>query len=920
MAIATRPSFASTQDDTSLRDAMRERLKSRKAERLGRRISFMDWALKVPEPKAGILNFDVFPMQREMYEEAYDDRETVVKKSTQCGITAWALRWALYHTDLRGMTGLYVFPTLSDVYDLSDARVKPIIGASKYLRGRVLPADPQNKGLMKIGLGFCLTSESMVLTRSGYVSIRDVTIGDEVLTHRGRWRRVTGYSARIAPATVVVKGHGIPEIRATPEHPFWVRGSVHRQRPSRREFAEPTWREAGSLNPVRSKRVGDFVAQITPPVEGFDKHSEAWWWCVGRYLADGWSNAERVEFYVADAERDVLVERLQRAFGRVGHLKQRENGSWMVAFGGTAFARELDAFGHGAHGKRLTGAALALPDEQLRALLDGYLSGDGCWVEEHEHWIAVTVSRALALGLALAWQRLEGVPPTVTVQRHAGKNVVIAGVECDRRDVYYVTMRKKAATAHVETDGVAWKAVRSVEPAGRAVVYNISVEEDESFLADNCIVHNCYFRGSESKRKLDSVDADHLIIDEYDTCAAENLPDAERRLSGPLSKGLIRRLGVPSIPSWGISRAYDDSDQRRWHVKCGGCGEWQPITFFDNVDQNRCLVVCKECMRPLDVRGGEWVATYPDRSVRGYHVTRLIAPTANIEAIVKQSQKRSPTERQVFFNKDLGEEYAPAEGRLSREALQAAQSAGGGYVQVPGYIGPPIVTMGVDVASTRALNVRISKILGDEVSKIALFIGEVDNFNELGRLMERYSVHMACVDHLPDGRMARSFAERFAGRVFLCAYDTTPTPKTPQVLKVDEEMRFVKVRRTEAMDATAQMIRAQQNKLPLDLPHGYVEAMQAPVRVVTEDELGRKAVSYRSMGTDDWFHAEVYDLVALECWWFRQHRESQEREQMTPLEEMLEFERSHLADPHAEPDYSPGGYEDGYYPGGGEGM
>jgi hypothetical protein len=577
MALAARFVSQSDEEDLGLRDALQDTLLANVKELEGDRMPFMQWSLLVPEPKAGTLDFHAFPMQREMYEEGYDDREMVVKKSTQVGVSAWAVRWAIYHADLRGMTGLYVFPTLSDVYDFSDARIKTVIDASKYLRGRVLPDDPQNKGLKKIGLGFI------------------------------------------------------------------------------------------------------------------------------------------------------------------------------------------------------------------------------------------------------------------------------------------------------------------------------------------------YFRGSESKRKLDSVDADHLVLDEYDTLAQDNIPDAERRLSGPLSKGLIRRLGVPSIPNWGIAKAYEQSDQRKWHVKCGACGEYQPITFDDNVDQKRLLVVCRRCTKPLDVRAGEWVAAYPDRSVRGYHVTRLIAPTANIEKIVKQSKLRDLTERRVFFNKDLGEEYAPAEGRLSLAALQAAQ---GGYAQVPGYVGPPFVTMGVDVASTRSLNVRISKHDPEKESKIALHIGEVADFNELEKLMDRYSVNIAVIDHLPEGRLARAFAERFAGRVYVCAYKTDPSPRDPKVIEINDEMRFVSVRRTEAMDATAEMIRSQRNKLPLDLPEGYVDAMQAPNRVTDKDELGRVTVRYQSLGNDDWYHAEVYDLVATECWWFRQVRDEQDRDEMKPLEEMLEFQRSHLSDPEAEDEYRPGGEDDGYYEGG----
>ena len=64
-----------------------------------------------------------------------------------------------------------------------------------------------------------------------------------------------------------------------------------------------------------------------------------------------------------------------------------------------------------------------------------------------------------------------------------------------------------------------------------------------------------YFRGSQERRNLDSVDADYVVLDEYDMFVQENVPDAERRVSGPLSAGLIRRVGVPTVPGSGIAQS-----------------------------------------------------------------------------------------------------------------------------------------------------------------------------------------------------------------------------------------------------------------------------------------------------------------------------------------------------------------------------
>src|SRR5207237_786192 len=82
--------------------------------------------------------------------------------------------------------------------------------------------------------------------------------------------------------------------------------------------------------------------------------------------------------------------------------------------------------------------------------------------------------------------------------------------------------------------------------------------------------------------------------------------------------------------------------------------------------------------------------------------------------------------------------------------LQAAQRD---YWQseITGYHGANLVTMGVDVASVRALNVKISEHVGDGVKR-TLFLGTADSFDEVATLMRVYNVHMAGVDHEPEGR------------------------------------------------------------------------------------------------------------------------------------------------------------------------
>jgi hypothetical protein len=552
--------------ELALSDALAEVLSQRERERRATKVSFLDWALKVPEPKAGRLDFKRFPPQLELYRDwPAEDPDGVLMKATQVGVSAWAIRWALYWADIARMNGLYIFPKARDVYDFSDARINPAIKGSEYLRSRMRPDDPDNKGLKRIGLGYV------------------------------------------------------------------------------------------------------------------------------------------------------------------------------------------------------------------------------------------------------------------------------------------------------------------------------------------------YFRGSESVTGLDSVDADHMVLDEYDTLNHENLPHAEQRLSGS-EYAYVRRVGVPSIPDWGISKLYEASQKRQWHVRCEGCGERQPIDFFVNVDQDTATRVCRRCRRSLEpvMSDGEWVAENPDRDVRGYHFARLNLPRVRLAPIIARSLKQSARAKTVFWTKDLGLPYAPAEGRLTEAALLAATRED--LRMQAAYVGADLVTMGVDVATTRPLSIRVSRHTGDG-RKHALFIGTIDAnttdelLAELDGFMRRYNVAMAVIDHLPEGRMARTFADRWPGRVYVCHYTDA---KTVDVLDVDDELREVAVRRVDAIDGMMALVRAQRNLLPADAPDDYRDEMKALVRVVDypaegEDaDSGKVKVRYVSVGPDDYGHAEVYDLVATMCWAVRQHLEQATEDQYSVVDDHVDVARVDL--------------------------
>jgi hypothetical protein len=389
-----------------------------------------------------------------------------------------------------------------------------------------------------------------------------------------------------------------------------------------------------------------------------------------------------------------------------------------------------------------------------------------------------------------------------------------------------------------------------------------------------------YCRGTMSP--VLSTDADAIVFDELDSADQQNVEISERRVSGPQSAGLIRRVGVPSVPGYGISAAFEASDQRVWTVKCSACGERNPMrgaeAFAANVDQERELIVCRKCRRRLDVQGaGEWVATFPDRTTRGYALPKLIVPGVKLDKLIANSKKTRPDQRESFMQSDLGEPYAAAENRLGLEELRACVDPDARLL--PSLQSDRFVAMGVDVADARALSVVIGELLPDGRSR-RVFVGEVDDRDgrtasqQLSNLMRRYGVHMAVIDHLPSGRFSEAFANEFPGRVWRAGfYDPHPTqrqesaPWTP-----DDAVSFVGLWRTRWIDLTLERFRVGDVVLPPleTLPAIYPAQLGALVRTTEELPSGLGVrVRYVSTGADDLGMAEVYLTAAFALLWRR---------------------------------------------------
>lgn len=415
----------------------------------------------------------------------------------------------------------------------------------------------------RIPFDVCFVKGTLVRTYEGYTPIEDVTQGMRVLTHTGRYREVTKTMVNPATQLVTVAPVGAPATRVTPQHPYYVLreqmvrscpGSADNKKLRCRPDATgtcprcnkavdwtPEWVSAEDLRP------GDYLLR---PLRALDAHTPqhngkappplSHARALGYYLGDGcitWNphaKAPSARLYVtAHAENTVHIAQVQRVLDAISPTTSKtypagaSRNAVQIVLNNTAFCQWAEHHaGRGSRGKRLHEDVYSWPLEHKRALVGGYIDTDGC--VDSKVRIA-TVNR----GLALDVQRLVqdcGVLATVTP---AGTSTGYS----PGTQVYYVTWptwHSEGFTPHsvklealgpgtpstpprrVQAHSLFWKGywctpVRAVTHEAlphEVPVYNISVDEDESYVVEGVAVHNCTVCGNRAPTRKQY--CDHL--------------------------------------------------------------------------------------------------------------------------------------------------------------------------------------------------------------------------------------------------------------------------------------------------------------------------------------------------------------------------------------------------------------------------
>jgi hypothetical protein len=383
---------------------------------------------------------------------------------------------------------------------------------------------------------------------------------------------------------------------------------------------------------------------------------------------------------------------------------------------------------------------------------------------------------------------------------------------------------------------------------------------------------NLYFVGSRMTQKIEgerktsanlkSEPVDCVVEDEYDEIDQDMSVLAQHRMDHSKVKHRAR-ISTPSMPDYGIDRAYQASDQSVWMIKCGACHTYTclELEFPDCLHEladGSVIRACKKCHREIFPRDGIWVPQYPSRSeeCQGRWISQLNSAFVKPKVILESFKSPPNDDVADFYNSTLGMAYISAENCLFPNDLYKTIKRD--LVAPLEFDGP--AAMGVDVG--RELHVVILSKTSSASRRLIKF-ARVSTFNDVHDLGRKFGVKCAVLDLEPETRKVRDFIESEKYECYGCDYHEAQHGP----VNWDSDRKVVTINRTEILDATHELVvqpgRLELPRLSDEMKDYLIPQLCSPAKILSDDdETGKRVYHYRKRGPDHYRHALNYAYMA----------------------------------------------------------
>lgn len=381
-----------------------------------------------------------------------------------------------------------------------------------------------NQAIMEIGIPTdvniedppCVPFDTIITTEEGFKRADAVVVGDMVLTHKGRFKKVLKvynrqYSGNIN--TLFVKGFNY-SVSATSEHPI-LSMAVERcpydsklmcrpnckkrissyeknggKCPKVYEHYTTDWQAISNLTTDYYIPISKLVIQDTECI-----YSDEEMYLFGLFLAEGdYIKKDGLRFNLGIHEQELIdkvVILMHDLYDLEPHFDLSSQGSCRISF----YSRNLvfkyyKLFGKGARTKVIPMEFINFNSNKLCCLVTGYIDGDGSYRDFTTEWF--TTSKSLNAMFKLILQKQRKIPSCCGV---SVKDSVIDGRTIKSNgDGFYFSLLKnnRKRSCYFEDDNYMYVPVKNnYITAYNGSVFNYEVEEDNSYVANGLPVHNC---------------------------------------------------------------------------------------------------------------------------------------------------------------------------------------------------------------------------------------------------------------------------------------------------------------------------------------------------------------------------------------------------------------------------------------------
>jgi len=313
-------------------------------------------------------------------------------------------------------------------------------------------------------LGPCFPAETLVLTDKGYQKIQNVNSSDLLFTHSGNWKPQKIMTRKYTGDIILLKFDGHPDFRATSEHPVYTR----------RQNGVIEWAPLSEISEgdcLGIKTGVNFVTQFPVVIA-----KDCFWYTIGYFIGNGYiqkyNNSEHIFFELLKSiTSKKAYGYIIQTFPNIRVLKTTNKNVVYYCPTNLCDSIVLDYF-KTINRRNIPCFVYSGNNGQQQKFLEGIYDSIGHFTT---HKIFDNISLEMAYGIQKLYAKIGkkcAMHPNLLNPMACSLSVV---GDCEISDILWIPIIYKKLIPTVDLP-----------------VYNFTVEDDNTYTAENFIVHNCY--------------------------------------------------------------------------------------------------------------------------------------------------------------------------------------------------------------------------------------------------------------------------------------------------------------------------------------------------------------------------------------------------------------------------------------------